>query len=44
MRGCLTRPEPARLQSLPVQFGVDKAKWICVGTIDLTQVPSVWGG
>jgi len=26
------------LQSLPVQFGVDKAKWICVGTIDVTQL------
>jgi len=26
------------LMSLPVQFGVDKAKWICVGTIDFTQL------
>ena len=26
------------LQSLPVAFGVDTAKWICVGTIDLTQI------
>uniref|UniRef100_A0A7S0VXB6 Chlorophyll synthase n=1 Tax=Hemiselmis tepida TaxID=464990 RepID=A0A7S0VXB6_9CRYP len=26
------------LMSLPVQFGVDKAKWICVGTIDATQL------
>eukprot|EP00850_Spirogloea_muscicola_P010240 SM000059S18717 [mRNA] locus=s59:634475:638772:+ [translate_table: standard] len=26
------------LNSLPVAFGVDKAKWICVGTIDLTQL------
>eukprot|EP00270_Netrium_digitus_P000962 TRINITY_DN11089_c0_g1_i1.p1 TRINITY_DN11089_c0_g1~~TRINITY_DN11089_c0_g1_i1.p1 ORF type:complete len:444 (+),score=114.03 TRINITY_DN11089_c0_g1_i1:43-1332(+) len=26
------------LQSLPVAFGVDAAKWICVGTIDLTQL------
>lgn len=26
------------LQSLPVAFGVDTAKWICAGTIDFTQV------
>jgi chlorophyll/bacteriochlorophyll a synthase len=26
------------LQSLPVAFGVDKAKWICAGTIDITQL------
>eukprot|EP01023_Acetabularia_acetabulum_P014411 TRINITY_DN17055_c0_g2_i2.p1 TRINITY_DN17055_c0_g2~~TRINITY_DN17055_c0_g2_i2.p1 ORF type:complete len:413 (+),score=43.38 TRINITY_DN17055_c0_g2_i2:72-1241(+) len=26
------------LQSLPVAFGVDTAKWILVGTIDLTQL------
>jgi len=26
------------LQSLPVAFGVDTAKWICVGTIDVTQL------
>jgi len=26
------------LMSLPVQFGIDKAKWICVGSIDLTQI------
>eukprot|EP00850_Spirogloea_muscicola_P018510 SM000170S02682 [mRNA] locus=s170:96762:101412:- [translate_table: standard] len=26
------------LNSLPVAFGVDKAKWICVSTIDLTQL------
>ena len=26
------------LQSLPVAFGVEKAKWICVGTIDITQI------
>jgi len=25
------------LQSLPVAFGVDTAKWITVGTIDVTQ-------
>ncbi len=25
------------LQSLPVAFGVDTAKWITVGTIDITQ-------
>ena len=35
------------LQSLPVAFGVDAAKWICVASIDATQlavaagVPSV---
>jgi chlorophyll/bacteriochlorophyll a synthase len=26
------------LRSLPVEFGVDVAKWITVGTIDVTQV------
>lgn len=26
------------LQSLPVAFGVDAAKWITVGTIDITQL------
>ena len=26
------------LQSLPVAFGIDTAKWITVGTIDLTQL------
>ncbi|GMH39773.1 hypothetical protein BSKO_07671 [Bryopsis sp. KO-2023] len=26
------------LQSLPVAFGVDTAKWICVGSIDITQI------
>ena len=26
------------LQSLPVAFGVETAKWICVSTIDFTQV------
>eukprot|EP00669_Euglena_mutabilis_P007488 TRINITY_DN2762_c0_g1_i1.p1 TRINITY_DN2762_c0_g1~~TRINITY_DN2762_c0_g1_i1.p1 ORF type:complete len:363 (-),score=139.46 TRINITY_DN2762_c0_g1_i1:117-1205(-) len=26
------------LVSLPVQFGVERAKWICVGTIDATQL------
>ena len=26
------------LQSLPVAFGVDTAKWICVSTIDVTQI------
>ncbi|KAL2632197.1 hypothetical protein R1flu_016883 [Riccia fluitans] len=26
------------LQSLPVAFGVDTAKWICAGTIDVTQL------
>eukprot|EP00184_Porphyridium_aerugineum_P006359 CAMPEP_0184707212 /NCGR_PEP_ID=MMETSP0313-20130426/37155_1 /TAXON_ID=2792 /ORGANISM="Porphyridium aerugineum, Strain SAG 1380-2" /LENGTH=374 /DNA_ID=CAMNT_0027168787 /DNA_START=2108 /DNA_END=3232 /DNA_ORIENTATION=- len=26
------------LKSLPVEFGVDTAKWICVGTIDVFQV------
>jgi hypothetical protein len=26
------------LQSLPVAFGVDAAKWICVGAIDATQL------
>jgi 4-hydroxybenzoate polyprenyltransferase len=37
------------LQSLPVAFGVDTAKWICVASIDITQVHRmafagvVWG-
>ena len=26
------------LQSLPVAFGIDAAKWLTVGTIDLTQL------
>lgn len=26
------------LQSLPVAFGIETAKWICVSTIDVTQV------
>lgn len=26
------------LQSLPVAFGVETAKWICVSTIDVTQL------
>ncbi|KAJ1700198.1 hypothetical protein LUZ63_008710 [Rhynchospora breviuscula] len=26
------------LQSLPVAFGIDTAKWICVGAIDITQL------
>lgn len=26
------------LQSLPVAFGVEAAKWICVGAIDVTQI------
>jgi chlorophyll synthase len=26
------------LQSLPVAFGIDTAKWICVGSIDVTQL------
>jgi len=26
------------MQSLPVAFGIDKAKWICVASIDLTQL------
>jgi chlorophyll synthase len=25
-------------QSLPVAFGIDTAKWICVGSIDVTQL------
>lgn len=25
-------------QSLPVAFGAETAKWICVGAIDITQV------
>ena len=30
-------PRP-RSQSLPVAFGIDKAKWICVASIDVTQL------
>lgn len=26
------------MQSLPVMFGIDRAKWICVGTIDVFQL------
>ncbi|GMH24758.1 hypothetical protein Nepgr_026601 [Nepenthes gracilis] len=26
------------LQSLPVAFGVEAAKWICIGAIDITQI------
>lgn len=26
------------LQSLPVAFGIDTAKWLTVGTIDITQL------
>ena len=26
------------LQSLPVAFGVDTAKWICVASVDVTQL------
>ena len=26
------------LQSLPVAFGVDKAKWLCAGSVTLTQL------
>jgi chlorophyll synthase len=26
------------LQSLPVAFGIDKAKWICAGSVTLTQL------
>ena len=26
------------LQSLPVAFGSETAKWICVGAIDITQL------
>jgi chlorophyll synthase len=26
------------LMSLPVAFGIEKAKWICVGSIDATQL------
>ncbi|KAF6152394.1 hypothetical protein GIB67_020488, partial [Kingdonia uniflora] len=26
------------LQSIPVAFGIDTAKWICIGTIDITQI------
>lgn len=25
-------------QSLPVAFGPETAKWICVGAIDITQI------
>ena len=32
------------LQSLPVAFGTDAAKWICVSAIDVTQlsVAGMW--
>ena len=26
------------MNSLPVAFGIDKAKWICVASIDITQL------
>ena len=26
------------MQSLPVAFGVDTAKWICAASIDITQL------
>jgi chlorophyll synthase len=26
------------MNSLPVAFGIEKAKWLCVGTIDVTQL------
>ncbi|KAI3896547.1 hypothetical protein MKW92_043216 [Papaver armeniacum] len=29
------------LQSIPVAFGIDTAKWICVGAIDVTQITVV---
>ncbi|KAJ6316067.1 hypothetical protein OIU78_019363 [Salix suchowensis] len=29
------------LQSLPVAFGAETAKWICVGAIDITQISVV---
>ncbi|OVA02729.1 UbiA prenyltransferase family [Macleaya cordata] len=29
------------LQSIPVAFGMDTAKWICVGAIDITQITVV---
>ena len=28
-------------QSLPVAFGAETAKWICVGAIDITQISVV---
>lgn len=31
------------LQSLPVAFGVDTAKWICVASIDATQASAAIG-
>ncbi len=31
------------LKSLPVEFGIDTAKWITVGTIDLTQLAGQTG-
>ena len=34
---CLLICRKMGLQSLPVAFGVDTAKWITVGTIDITQ-------
>ena len=30
------------LMSLPVAFGVEKAKWICVSSIDATQLAVGW--
>ena len=35
-RACALRRKMG-LQSLPVAFGVETAKWITVGTIDVTQ-------
>ena len=38
-QGCaLSLRRALGLQSLPVAFGVDTAKWICVSTIDATQL------
>ncbi|KAL6336521.1 hypothetical protein AAG906_022462 [Vitis piasezkii] len=31
------------LQSLPVAFGAETAKWICVGAIDITQLSILFG-
>ena len=38
MAACEAGDRALGLQSLPVAFGVDTAKWICVGSIDITQV------
>lgn len=39
MIACMLPPRRAMgLQSLPVAFGVDTAKWICVASIDATQL------